>query len=43
LIFTGYYIKYFVNKYKDHKIKKMEEKLKLAEDVEDDGTVVTQK
>jgi hypothetical protein len=40
LIYTGYYIKYFIAKFKDYKVKKMEEKLNLGNDVEDDGTVL---
>jgi len=38
IVFTGYYIKYFLGKFKDYKAKKMEIRLKLNDTVEDDGT-----
>lgn len=38
IIFSGYYIKYFINLGKAHKTRKKEAKLKLDQDKDDDGT-----
>jgi hypothetical protein len=43
IIYTGYYIKFFIGYFKDRKMKKMEDTLKLNESVADDGTVITKK
>jgi hypothetical protein len=38
IIFTGYYIKYFIAAFKDNRTKKRAAALKLDEDKDDDGT-----
>jgi hypothetical protein len=43
IIYTGYYIKYFLARFKDWRVKRMEERLKLGDGVADDGTVTTKK
>jgi magnesium-transporting ATPase (P-type) len=43
IIYTGYYIKYFLARFKDWRVKRMEERLKLGDSIADDGTVTTKK
>lgn len=43
VIYTGYYVKFFIGYFKDKKMKKMEDTLKFNESVADDGTVITKK
>jgi hypothetical protein len=42
IIFTGYYIKFAIGKFKDNKAKRESARLKLSESVSDDGVVNTE-